>query len=68
MTNEEKQEKLKKRRRAYQRNKTNKDSTQLKKIAPKGGRNMQIWSWHKKQKMCKRKAEIRKYAARAKES
>ena len=44
MTNEEKQEKLKKRRQAYQQNKTIKDSTQLQKNAHKGGRNMQIWS------------------------
>ena len=41
-TNEEKQEKLKRRHEAYQRNKTIKESTQLKKKAHKEGRNMQI--------------------------
>ena len=43
MTNEEKQEKLKRRREAYQRKKTIKNSIQLqKKNAQKEGRNMQI--------------------------
>ena len=69
MTNEQKQEKLKRRREAYQQSKTIKDLTQLHKKCTRGRKKYADLNPKEKTKeMHARKAEICKYAARTEKS